>query len=339
MLGQLKAAASHISEMQTLMAESASKLRGINHHFNDALEKELVNVVSPADIGGNICAVDGGLLFEEMFGIDLVMGKAVSVNFEYSGSKLVKSTCFPKSFPEPTHDLQIGLDEHEILQHNSLFRLDLEISNAIEAVKHFNPKALLLDGSIVPLGCDRPSNESKIFPKYESLIIKYAELYRLCKEQGTMLIGVIKDSRGRRFMDSVKFLVPNDFSDALFLNHLLREKERTYSMRYSPISSKHAVLKDLGAFADSIHLFYMKCFSSDRPMRIEFLEGKEADANRIASLIYSLSAINKSYAYPAVLIEADLRAAMNPIELERVKKSLMTFSGIQPLKRNSRPFR
>lgn len=339
MLGQLKSAALHISEMQKLMAESAAGLRNSKSTFNDALEKELVNAVAPAGVEGNICAVDGGLLYEEMFGIDLVMGRAVAVNFEYAGSKLVKSTCFPRSFPEATYGLQIGLDEHEILQFNSLFRLNLEISNAIEAVKHFKPKALLIDGSIVPLGCDRPSNDSKIFPSYLSLISKYLELYNLCNAQGTMLIGVIKDSRGRRFMDSVKSAVSHDFSDALFLNHLLNEKERTYSMRYSPIPSKHAVLKDLGEHGESINLFYMKCFGNDRPMRVEFLGGANANANSVSSLIYSLSAINKSYAYPAVLIEADLRAAMDPIELERVKKSLMAFSGIQPLKRNSRPFR
>lgn len=339
MLGQLKAAASHISEMQKLMAESAKVLRSSTHHFNDALEKELTHSVAAISIDGSICAVDGGLLFEEMFGIDLVMGRAVSVNFDYSGSKLVKNKCFPSAFPEATYDLQIGLDEHEILQYNSLFRLDLEISNAIESVKHFKPKAILIDGSIVPLGCDRPSNDSKVFSKYEGLIKKYLELYELCSKNRTMLIGVIKDSRGRRFMDSVRFIVPNDFSDALFLNHLLKEKERTYAMRYSPIPSKHAVLKDLGNYADNICVFYMKCFGSDRPMRVEFLGGANATADTVASLILSLSAINKSYAYPAVLIEADLRAAMNPIDLERVKKSLMTFSGIQPLKRNSRPFR
>ena len=80
--------------------------------------------------------------------------------------------------------------------------------------------------------------------------------------------------------------------------------------------------------------------AGDRPLRVEFLEG-EKKYGEIIGVIASLSKINRNYAYPAVLIDADLRAAMDPLELERAKRSLSLFAGpeLLQLRRNSRPFR
>jgi hypothetical protein len=88
------------------------------------------------------------------------------------------------------------------------------------------------------------------------------------------------------------------------------------------------VLKDLEA---EIYFFYMRPLGDDTPIRVEFLT-KEFD--RVATIVQSLSKISRSYAYPAVLIEADLRAALNPIEMEKLDKL-----NLRPLRRNSRPFR
>lgn len=355
MFDKLEAAASHISEIQRNVRESAVALRNSKPVFEEALEKELVVPVVPTSINGNICAVDGGLLAQEMYGIDLLVGRAVSINFSYSDSKLVTSDYFPNSFPEPSYEVKMGLDEHEIMLYRTLFRLDLEISSAISAVEKFHPRAVILDGSIVPLATDKPSENGnhEVFEKYQEVIGKYGMLYNLCKSgaNGTLLLGITKDSRGRRFMDIAGKEAGGRWPDSVFLNHFLKEKERTFAMKYSANPSKHAVLRDLKDYADSICLFYLKCFNEDRPMRVEFLGGTSMDANsgasdraikfnEIASIAYSLSAINKSYAYPAVLIEADLRAALDPIEMERALKTLSSLSEhVQPLKRNSRPFR
>ncbi|MFA6530128.1 MAG: DNA double-strand break repair nuclease NurA [Candidatus Micrarchaeia archaeon] len=345
MFDKLEAAASHISEIQRKVKDSAVALHNSKPVFEEALEKELTIPVGASVINGNICAVDGGLLAQEMYGIDLLVGRAVSVNFSYSDSKLVKSEYFPNAFPEPSYEVKMGLDEHEIMLYRTLFRLDLEISSAISAVEKFHPCALILDGSIVPLATDRPSESGnhEVFEKYQEVIGKYGTLYNLCKTGGTLLLGITKDSRGRRFMDIAGKEAGGRWPDSVFLNQLLKEKERTFAMKYSSNPSKHAVLRDLKDYADSICLFYLKCFNEDRPMRVEFLNNSNpsiTNFNEIASIAYSLSAINKSYAYPAVLIEADLRAALDPIEMERALKTLSSLSEhVQPLKRNSRPFR
>ncbi|MEM4272564.1 MAG: hypothetical protein QXH30_03150, partial [Candidatus Bilamarchaeaceae archaeon] len=85
---------------------------------------------------------------------------------------------------------------------------------------------------------------------------------------------------------------------------------------------------------------YSKPVRGDRPIRIEFLNGQRP-FGEVAEFISALSSINRSYAYPAILIDADLRAALYPEELERAVKSLSLFAGpsLLNLRRNSRPFR
>ncbi|MBI5229117.1 hypothetical protein HY991_03330, partial [Candidatus Micrarchaeota archaeon] len=88
----------------------------------------------------------------------------------------------------------------------------------------------------------------------------------------------------------------------------------------------------------------------DRPLRVDFLDtGKGSSEEtveviqRVSSLIYSLSKLNKNYAHPAVLIEADLCAALNPEEIERTYNTLFSVLGpksaLFKLRRNIRPFR
>jgi hypothetical protein len=158
---------------------------------------------------------------------------------------------------------------------------------------------------------------------------------------------VIKDSRSKRFIEIVskRFQGEPGFlhtSDTNFLHFLLEAGERTCAFPYSSSPAKHQVLKDLGKWAEKILSFYLKPVEGDRPLRVEFLSGQKP-FSEIAQLIYSISCLNKSYAYPAVLIEADLRAALGSEELERAYASLFAkigrTSAILRLRRNSRPFR
>jgi hypothetical protein len=339
MLDKLRAAAEHMDGIHKKIRESAASVRSSNAIFPEALERQLLLPVAAAPVNGSVCAIDGGLLSQELHGIDLVIGKAVAVVMNYQDGKLISTTYSPSAFPEPTYEVRLGLDEREIQIARTLFRLDLEISCAIEAVEKHKPKILLLDGSIVPLATDRPAEDSETYQQYSSLISKYNKLYSLCSSTNTLPIGITKDSRGRRFMDVVRKEVDQRWSDSVFLSSMLKGGERTFAMRYSSSPQKHAVLKDLGGAADKISLFYIKCFDNERPLRVEFLEG-QATYSEIAASVHSLAAINSSYAYPAALIEADLRAAMDPIEMERAQRSLQSLSGsFEPLRRNSRPFR
>ncbi len=338
MLDKMKAAAEHILAMQAGLKEKSVQLRGSSHVFLDALEKQLVLPVSEAKIDGAVAAVDGGLLAQELHGIDLVISRAVAAVFEYKDSVLVSHEYLPNAFPESDYEIKIGLDEREVMAFRSLFRLRKEIECAIDVLEKKNPKYLMLDGSLLPLTADKPPDDSDVAYEYQNVVRLYRKLYEAARAKGCTLLGVIKDSRSKRFVDIARAAIDLHSSDTVFLNHLLKEGERTFAFRYTADVKRHPITRDFGNEAEAVNAMYLKPVEGDRPLRVEFIGGNYSE---VASLVYTLSKINRTYAYPAVLIEADLRAALDPMELERAQKSLSMQSGMGalPLRRNSRPFR
>jgi len=339
-----------IKELEERREVLARKLREEGREvYPDALEKGLIHRVEPVELSCSVAAVDGGLAAQEFHGFDLVLTRAVSVIFEYKNSKKASHTYYPSRIPEADSDALTALDSHEFTWHKSLMRLIKEIEVASETVEKHKPSCILLDGSIVPQISDKPSEDSPVRPLYNRLLEGYKKLYSLCEEKECQLIGVIKDSRGKRFIEILEKTLPAGergtlatSHDTSFLHFLLNEGERTFEFHYSSAEREHQVLKDLGEWGAKIHAFYLKPVKDDRPLRVEFLKTKK-DAGEVASLIYSLSRINQKYAYPAILIEADLRAAMDRSEIERACRNLLLRAGRRvsflPLRRDSRPFR
>lgn len=320
----------------------------------DALESGLRLPVAAATPNAKIAAVDGGLLAQEFHGIDLFLARACGVCFAYYNGIVREYDYHPSPLPAYSVRYSEALQRHEFSWYSSLVRLESELTCAVAAAKKFSPRMLLLDGSIVPQVGDRPSRESLVYEDYERVLEKFKELYALSREKGFWLAGVIKDSRGRHFLDLLIKSAGGDlleFSKALqktndttFLYVFLSPNERTPAFKYSSAASEHFVLRDLGEWSKKIASFYVKPVAFDRPLRVDFLLPDEAsEISEIASLVNALSQGNREYAYPAVLIEADLRAALGPSELEFVSSALLTHLGRAPdllaLRRNSRPFR
>jgi hypothetical protein len=331
-----------LSEVADAIKSSEEKIRKIakeirknnSHSIKGALENKLFLPVKTEKIDYSVCAVDGGLLSERFHGSDITMGKAVAVLFGYSGSKLFSCRYLPRKFPSPVFDAKLGLDEHESQVNLSLFRLSMEIRTSLVAIRKFSPKVLLLDGSLLPLPTDTPGKESTLFPEYSKLLGLHGELYEACRGKCS-LIGVIKDTRSRRLVKELGIGGENT-SDSQFVNFLLKKGERTcifpYAREDTPVTK---ALKKSG----EVYSFYIKPSDSDLPLRIEFVNDNNAE--KIPEIINSLSNISESYAYPASLIEADLCAAMDPMEMEKVKNELSSLLGssLKPLRRSSRPFR
>jgi len=317
----------------------------------DALERGMIHAVGRQPPEIDAAAVDGGLLAQEFHGFSLILSRAVAVMFSYREGKLAECRYWPSAIPEPDVLPVYAMDTHEFQRFKSLFRLEKEIACAIAACERFGPRFIFLDGSLLPQIADKPgSDEREAKELYDRVVALYARLYALCEHAGIRLVGVIKDSRGRRFIEILeRMLVENErevmrkSSDTAFLSFLLREGERTASFAYASSEKEHVVLKDLAEWGTKIAVFYCRPVAGDRPLRVEYLSGAAVSAGEIASVVSGLSRINKRYAYPAVLIEADLRAALNPIELERAYKDVCAHAGLPPsamqLRRDSRPFR
>jgi len=321
--------------MRERIAALAREIRGTyeNHRGKARSAREanpaLVVGVKRVQVTLSVCAVDGGLLAERMHGADIVVARAVAAHFVYENSALKSFSYSPSKSPQPEIEIKNSLEEHEALVFRSLVRLRHELSCALGALQDGKPGLLLMDGSLLPLPGDRPQENSELRPLYDEVLSLYGKLYSACVERGCMLCGVVKDSRSRKLSKELGAAC----SDTLLCGYLLEEGERTREMGYFEGKAPNA---EVGALGGRIKVFYLRPSKNDLPLRIELLDSGVDEA---ASVICSLSAISENFAYPAVLIEADMCAALDPNELESIEASLARLSGLRPLRRNSRPFR
>ena len=369
--------AGRIASAEKARSELAKRLRfnSGKMEYAETLEKELHYPVQLSQIDGSIAAVDAGIVGEELHGFDFLVQRTVGVVFEYSGSRVKGHKYFPSALPQLQYDVRSGLDSHDVMWHKSLFRLKGELTCARKIIEQHFPSSLLIDGSIAPLLSDKPSEDSEMRPLYDEVVAAYRSLYETAWKSGCTLLGVIKDSRSKRFIEIIGRHTqdPGELrspvssrsaehadgaktpgasgagepglqhtTDTAFLHFLLEAGERTCAFTYSSKPTSHQVLKDLGQWSEKILSFYIKPVKEDRPLRVEFLSGQKT-FSEVASLAHSLSCVHKAYAYPAILIEADLRAALAPEDFERAYGTLFSklgrSSSLFRLRRNSRPFR
>jgi hypothetical protein len=354
----LKKAIGEIREFERLQEKACAHLRGKRVELKqpEVLEKDLVKPILEGEAKGRVVGVDGSIVSEELHGIDLILVRSCAAAFDYREGKLSDCNYYPRATPPYEVFLKYARESHEFSWAKSIMRLRNEILTAIAAAKQFHPNAILLDGSILPQISDRPGKDSELFPEYALLVEKYKELYALAQEKGFFLVGVIKDSRGKHLIKLIRESGAllggengeEDFlertNDSNFLSKLLGRGERTCAFNYSSEWKEHPVLRDFPEYAEKICSMYLKPAKYDRPLRIDFLNKIDSGfIDGIASLINSLSKQNQSYAYPAVLIEADLRALLEQQEAERVYQQLFSELGPAPsllkLRSNSRPFR
>lgn len=315
--------------------------------YKDALEPNLIYKISKKDASTSFAAIDGGIACEEFHGLDIIISRSLAAKFEYKEGKLCAHQYYPSHRPEFGINAKSGLEQFDKLRYISLIRLRSELECAIGCLKKWDLGYLILDGSIAPLLADKPPSDSQMNEDYMQIVGLYQKLYSLCAEKNTYLIGISKDSRGKRFIDMLADIAGEaapsfaNTTDTVFLDHLLQEGERTFAFKYSSAPTKNPVLSDLGQWASKINTFYIKPIAGDRPLRVEFLSNS-GTFDDIASTIAGICSFHPHYAYPAVLIEADLRAAIDPNEVVHTIADLrmrLGQRGAMPLRRNSRPFR
>jgi len=354
-LSLLHGIAEKIKKLETNREKLGIFLKEIKYDVDisggDVLEKKISYPIKEFKGRIKICATDGGSIQNSYHGLDIILVRAVSVIAEYSQGKLENIAYFPNAFPQP--DIEIVFDpftDEEFLLKSSLIRQKKEILTTIEAVKRFNPDIVLLDGSIVPHPSSKPQKNSVLYQNYLEVIENLEKLYSI-----PFLAGCSEDSRGRKFCEIISEkilsciespLVPElkkilkGTRDTNLLYHVLDVGERTCVFRYGD----SPVIKDIGEKGKNIYTFYMKPAEFDRPLRIDFYAEKDVikTAEKLASIIHMLCC-HSSYAFPAPLVEADLRAKLKEIDIEVVHKHLVDITGLLPslmkLRRETRPFR
>jgi hypothetical protein len=314
----------------------------------------IISKVSKASLNERIAGVDSGFVQKKLSFIDLLMVRAVGTIFDYKNSLLRQAQYYPRafSFPEPIL-LQSGLENDEMEQSVSLERLKKEVQTSIDIIEKYSPKYLFIDGSIIPQYQDRPRKESKINEEYYSIIDYFQKLYLVAEKKECILVACVEDSRGSRFKQILEDeIIPkiskNKISlgftfDSCFLDYFLEQGERTFAFLYTNNVENHAILKDYSKeWSKNIYVFYIKPSKFDIPLRVEFIckNNIKECADKIASIVYSLSSLHKEYSYPSVLIEADMRAGLKPDEVSMIYDKLIDRLGTKVrMRRNSRPFK
>lgn len=346
-------------QKREFLAKKLSSLRGqdLSVYSEEITEKFFTKPVAPAELDGLIAGVDSGFVGKEMFSIDLVLLRAIAAIFSYKKGVLEGSQYYPVSFkfPEPIVS-ETGLERDEFACSKSLYRLKEEVLTASETIKKFSPQFMFLDGSIVPQHADKPRKGSKIKHLYHSVLQEFQNLYSAAEKQGCELVACVEDSRGTRLISILQEsvlqknkIVPSSQLDEVFdsslLDKLLLKGERSFAFPYTKNPEEHPVLADFNpAWARAIHCLYLKPSSNDKPLRIEFLHKSgslEKKADNIASLVYALSCQHREYAFPSVLIEADLRSRLRPEEISLVFDRIMDGIGKNTFiqqRRDRRPF-
>lgn len=304
-----------------------------------------------------VIGVDGGLLSQQLHGLDLILIRAVAAIFHYTEGELGEAEYYPSESPPPKLvDLTEPLDAKEFEFIVGVERQLAEIELAVEAVRSKDVDLLLLDGSILPQYIDRPTHNHRVLKSYHKLISAFSKLYETCAGKRTLLAGAVKDSRSSRFIDILRRKVlpalpelsPEEMEvlensrDTVLLDRVLEVGERTLTFRYAenPLDA----LGDLGEWADGVHVFYIKAVPYDRPLRVEFADfgkGEAEVADRVASLVYSLSAHHDAFGLPSVLIEADARARLHGEEIGIARDIIIDLLGpsvILDLRRHRWPF-
>jgi len=283
----------------------------------------------------SVAAIDSGFVTYSMHGADIVAVRSAGAVFYYSHDSLTNSVLVSDDTPDPQVEIKHALDEHDSGVYRSLVRLKYELLRAIEIVEKYSPEFLFLDGSLLPLACDRPAASSELMQMHAEIIKTYRRLYETCDRRGTQLCGIVKDSRSIRFAKKAGF----DCSDSVFFGMLLEAVEYSEIVRYFDEANKNTE-KEFNLVAERIGFFYLKASKEEIPLRVEFLQKSQNkfDDEQIVSVIFSLSSISESFAYPAVLVEADLRAAINQHDVKHIESTLLSF-GISPMRRDNRPFR
>jgi len=343
------------------IALSGLKNRNLESLGNEIIEPNFVTAIDRDPLTNlTIAGVDGGMLEQQLHGLDLILVRAVAAIFHYRDGGLKWAKYFPTEMQFPRLiDVAEPLDAREFEFLAGMERQLTELEIATEALKTNELKLLLLDGSVVPQYVDRFPHNKSLLERYHKLINAYTKLYEACAGSGVMLAGAVKDSRGGRFIDILRDKILPSFGDldlgqddlevlkrsrdTVLLDHMLDVGKRTFVFRYAENPSNY-VLSDLGDWASKVHVFYIKTVPFDRPLRVEFVDcdGETAEtADHVASLVYALSSHHDAFGLPSVLIEADACARLAEEDLCIVRDSIadrLGPSALLDLRRDRKPF-
>jgi hypothetical protein len=349
-----------IREIAKKVAETESRRRGVAALLREASPKiGLFHRVEQSGLNGvKVVGVDGGMAKKSLHGMDCVLVRSVGACFNYNNNRIKEVEYYPSKVPPMQAEVTDLMSDIDWNYYTSIVRESSEVRTAISCVEKFRPELLLMDGSIVPHHADKPARLSPAYQAYKEMVSEYARLYDSCASAGTMLAGIIEDSRAVRFCGIAKGQISAFIGDghADQVNELLsrtrdtnmlfwalKKGERTMHFGYCEDPREHPILRDFEErYSMRLNSFYLKTAELDRPIRVDYMKDAEGIEDRIASILLAISGHHSSYGLPAPIIEADNVAKLSDNEMENFYFQMLAFAGnlpsIMQLRRETRPF-
>ncbi len=305
------------------------------------IEGSLAKPVIATELKGlRVCGIDGGVLKKPLRGIDLVITRACATIFEYNTTGAVSAEYFPSRTTQPIIKAEMKpISWREVEINASLERSKAELQLALKVLDQHPLDLLLMDGALLPSISDRLTINSKIAPKYDEVNVLYKELYQKAEETGTLLAGVVKDSRSVRFMKILSELLPHLITREKALSSLLKTNYRAtvnasydtdFFYRVLDVGERSCIFRITSensnptnnsdqTKSDSIIGLYLRPVALDYPLRIEVHVGKYDPVRiteKVCAMLLPMSSNNEELALPAVLIETDSRARLLERDLD-----------------------
>ncbi|MFA5746019.1 MAG: DNA double-strand break repair nuclease NurA [archaeon] len=337
-----------ISRLKTF--DIASKVNPYNSE-----EKLIESIAIDSKINLKVGGVDSGFVSKQLNFANITIIKDYGVYFEYQDGELKDYKYFPFQYNLPKPYLSSSsLELEEIMWNTSILRLGKELDATSLILGQTAPQLLLLDGSIIPQYINKPTKDCPEKKKYTSLISKFQSLYKEARDRKIFLAGCIEDCRASRFFTVLKDEVFQDKSiefelfDSFLVFSILEENQRTGIFKYSKDPKSHPILADFPEdIRDNLYCCYLKLSNHDYPLRIEFIYFKEFGLSlknyteELVKMISSISSFNKTYTYPSVLVEADLRSRLTIQEIDLITNKILEKTrnyGFRVPRRESRLF-
>jgi hypothetical protein len=334
------------------------------------IDDQLARPVKPTKLKGlRVGGVDGGLLKKTLRGIELVITRACATVFEYTPSDRVSVIYFPEKTTLPKVKVELNpISWREAEVSASLERLKAELELAIRVQDHHPVELLLLDGSLRPHISDRPPNQSVFSSKYERVAALYEQLFEKARETGTLLAGVVKDSRSQWFVKILGEILPHLINQYPSMKPLLQMDYRSILrtsydtdlfFRILDVGERSPILRlnDLSVYqtknpkseneqnSKNLVCVYLRTARFDYPLRIEIFTGSYDPiriVEKVSAMLLPMSSDNEGFALPTVLIDADSQARLIEHDLDFLFSQLAARIGypesILKLRRERMPF-
>ena len=354
----------------------ASILRAKRHRMNlhnnlplsqsYLVDDKLARAVKSTELKGlRVGGIDGGLLKKTLRGIELMITRACATIFEYTPSNRVSAIYYPEKTTLPAVKVELNpFSWREVDVNASLERLKAELELAIRVQDHHPVELLLMDGSLRPHISDRPLSQSVLSSKYERIKVLYEKLFEKTQETGTLLAGVVKDSRSQRFIRILGEILPhliNRYSDlkpllSMDYRSILRTAYDTdLFFRILDVGERSPILR-LNEFnvaepmektqnSNNLVCIYLRTARFDYPLRVEILIGPHDPiriVEKVSAMLLPMSSDNEGFALPTVLIDADSQARLIEHDLDFLFSQLANRIGypesLLKLRRERMPF-